>query len=674
MLIFSNARIENIPAISAFLNEEIASAQDFSVGWGRKASFVKALNIAQQRNISALCIEDGFIRSMGLGKQGYAPWSLVVDHQGIYFDARSPSDLECLIQHRADSLLHERAVHCIALIRKYKITKYNQKYLSIPLEKFAEGNHVLVVDQTYADQSITCAGADANTFQQMLEQACQDHPNARVWFKLHPDVLHQRAKGHLTAQQLKVLQAQYPNLDVLTEAYNPIELLEHMHEVYVVSSQLGFEALLCGKTVHCFGLPWYAGWDLTDDQHAPVDLLGQRRQTSSVITLEHLFACAYLQYARYISPLTGLRCELEQVINHLIPNLNMQQYLSRVVYLYGFSPWKKTFLKAYLNFPDIKTHFKRYIKPAKNQAVVAWGAKAARLRRLGYEQITTVEDGFIRSIGLGAQLIRPCSLVFDPIGIYYDATRPSQLEYILNDTKLCQQQLKRIQNLHQQILALNISKYNVGNHQLIELSHIQQKKILVVGQVEDDLSIQLGGIDIKTNAGLLKQVRQNHPEAYIIYKPHPDVVAGLRLGAISENEIKQYADRVESDISITQLYACIDELHTITSLSGFEALLRGVKVYCYGMPFYAGWGLTQDRHSSTRRHARLSLDELMYGVLIEYPSYNYPALNASPNLLALCTPEAVIEHISSQKLEAQSGLFAKFKTLYSSITRLKQRL
>jgi capsular polysaccharide export protein len=115
-----------------------------------------------------------------------------------------------------------------------------------------------------------------------------------------------------------------------------------------------------------------------------------------------------------------------------------------------------------------------------------------------------------------------------------------------------------------------------------------QKVILVVGQVEDDLSIQLGGIDIKTNLALIQEVRRNNPAAYIIYKPHPDVEEGLRKGKLTWDEIKQLVNKIENNVAIVTLFEYIDELHTITSLSGFEALLRNITVYCYGMPFYAG--------------------------------------------------------------------------------------
>ena len=171
--------------------------------------------------------------------------------------------------------------------------------------------------------------------------------------------------------------------------------------------------------------------------------------------------------------------------------------------------------------------------------------------------------------------------------------------------------------------------------------------LLVVGQVEDDMSIQLGGVGIKTNLALLKEVRTRNPDSYIIYKPHPDVQTGLRVGNIPAAEILRYADQVELDASILECFEIVDELHTITSLSGFEALIRGLKVYCYGLPFYAGWGLTQDLYSSQRRNNKnITLETLLYVTLVEYPTYNLPHTRASG--IPLVRPEDVIAYIKSQ--------------------------
>src|SRR5690606_14633621 len=410
---------------------------EFHAGWGRKKSLFKDQAIAEKKCLKALCLEDGFIRSLGLGKDGYQPFSLVVDETGIYFDALQPSNLENLILKDESVRDNLRAQHAIDQILKFGITKYNQKFQSIDSAQFNQNTqNILIVDQTFGDQSIKYAGATPETFKTMLAQACLDHPEATIWVKTHPDVLAGKAQSHFQPQDFAS-----SNIQVLTDAYNPIELLGYIDEVYVVSSQLGFEALLCGKTVHCFGVPWYAGWGLTQDQHAPLHILNRRRaQTKS---LEHLFACAYLQYARYVNPVTGQRCELEEILELLIPNIRFQQRLAESYTAYGFSPWKKKFIAAYFAFPKLNLKFQRYFKPEKTDDVLAWGKKAKQFKDLNYKQVTTVEDGFIRSVGLGAKLIRPCSLVFDDIGIYYDATQSSRIEQLLNQIELDSSQIQR---------------------------------------------------------------------------------------------------------------------------------------------------------------------------------------------------------------------------------------
>ncbi|MEZ5684749.1 MAG: hypothetical protein R3D78_02120 [Paracoccaceae bacterium] len=67
-------------------------------------------------------------------------------------------------------------------------------------------------------------------------------------------------------------------------------------------------------------------------------------------------------------------------------------------------------------------------------------------------------------------------------------------------------------------------------------------RILVPGQVEDDASIRLGADKISTNLALLAKTRHQNPQSIIIFKPHPDVEAGLRKGAISETEARRFAD------------------------------------------------------------------------------------------------------------------------------------
>ncbi|KAG1715104.1 Capsule polysaccharide modification protein LipA [Nymphon striatum] len=227
-----------------------------------------------------------------------------------------------------------------------------------------------------------------------------------------------------------------------------------------------------------------------------------------------------------------------------------------------------------------------------------------------------VEDGFLRSKGLGANLVPPLSLVCDDLGIYYDPQRPSRLERLIAaSTDLRPDQLRRAENLIASLTAQNITKYNLAG---ARLALPNGYKILVPGQVEDDASILTGSTGIQTNSDLLARARAENPDATILYKPHPDVEAGLRKGKI-ENALT-WADMVLDQADIGDLFGQVDEVWTMTSLMGFEALLRGLKVTTVGAPFYAGWGLTRDLGKiPPRRRANVPIQALVHATLIALP-------------------------------------------------------
>ena len=242
--------------------------------------------------------------------------------------------------------------------------------------------------------------------------------------------------------------------------------------------------------------------------------------------------------------------------------------------------------------------------------------------------LVRMEDGFIRSVGLGSNFQWPYSLVLDRQGIYYDPTQTSDLETILQQLpqrvdhdELC----RRARALREFIVQKGLTKYNVGQSEFSRHWPSDRRVLLVPGQVEDDASVRLGGCGLAGNLALLWEVRRRNPDAFIIYKPHPDVEVGNRKGNMADAETLRVADEIVRDVRMDVLLGMVDEVHTLTSLTGFEALLRGVKVCAYGGPFYAGWGLTEDyaveRSFLGRRTARLTLDELTAGVLLLYPSY-----------------------------------------------------
>jgi capsular polysaccharide export protein len=306
--------------------------------------------------------------------------------------------------------------------------------------------------------------------------------------------------------------------------------------------------------------------------------------------------------------------------------------LSHSLNTVGFSRRKQKILNEFLN--------------EQNQlGVYAWGAVSIP-EHLVSQPIIRVEDGFLRSVGLGADLTRPISWVFDDLGIYLDATRPSRLENILNTTAFTPELIERANVLTDRIVSLGLSKYNLdsyGTRAPLEEVSKGQKVILVPGQVETDASIALGSFEIKTNLDLTRQVRSNNPDAWIIYKPHPDVVAGVRQPGNGESQVGLYCNEAIRHGNTIELLKNMDEVHTMTSLTGFEALLRGKSVHCYGMPFYAGWGLTNDTSNCARRIRNLSLPELVAGALLLYPRY------CSLRGKGLISPEQAITELATIK-------------------------
>jgi capsular polysaccharide export protein len=316
------------------------------------------------------------------------------------------------------------------------------------------------------------------------------------------------------------------------------------------------------------------------------------------------------------------RCEPEVTFRHVGLQRRKRQEFPEQITALRFSRWKRPFITSFLQGSHVTFVESLDNQPQADepQTIAVWGST-----ELPQTQETTnilrIEDGFLRSSGLGADLVRPLSLVIDDLGIYYDATRPSRLEYSLQNNQLDETVRERARALRERLVDLDLTKYNLGKASWTR-PETSQRVLLVVGQVETDASIRLGSPDVKSNIELLRRVRNENPSAYIIYKPHPDVVAGLRKRGAGEDESSKIADEVISQpVALGSLLPQIDEVHTMTSLLGFEALLRGAKVVCHGLPFYADWGLTEDRVACARRTRALSLDELVHGALIAYPRY-----------------------------------------------------
>lgn len=289
------------------------------------------------------------------------------------------------------------------------------------------------------------------------------------------------------------------------------------------------------------------------------------------------------------------------------------------VFALDFSHWKRPVVRGF--FRGRKVVFvDSASKVPPGSLLAVWGSNPILGQLPEGVRLIRMEDGFIRSVGLGADLIRPVSWVGDYSGIYYDATRPSDLEQLLQNHPFTSEEIERAKELRLRIVTSGLTKYNVGRLEWARPKGAN-RVILVPGQVESDASLRFGAPGLRTNLELLQAVRSANPESYILYKPHPDVIAGLRAKGRGDQAISHYCDTILPEADMGQLLEKVDEVHVLTSLTGFEALLRGKPVTCYGQPFYAGWGLTEDCLPPARRTRQLSLDELVAGALLLYPRY-----------------------------------------------------
>jgi capsular polysaccharide export protein len=322
---------------------------------------------------------------------------------------------------------------------------------------------------------------------------------------------------------------------------------------------------------------------------------------------------------------------------------------------FGVSWWNRQAVAMLLAQPTWRPPFYDHFDDALERAatitgdLVAWAAKLTREHEAAAAargvRVIRIEDGFLRSVGLGAGLTPGGSYVLDARGIHYDGSRASDLEHLLETAHVMAKQRDRGRRLADGIRTARMSKYNVGRR---ARSSVPSGGILVPGQVAGDAAVADAGARLATgganpNLALLKAVRARHPAAVIVYKPHPDVAAGLRPGRITRADALTYADHVATDVNIADLLDTAERVETLSSLTGFEALLRDKRVVVHGMPFYAGWGLTEDLMTSPRRTRRRSLDELVYLTLVAYCRYVDPA---APHV---CTPEEQMERLSRQR-------------------------
>lgn len=484
---------------------------------------------------------------------------------------------------------------------------------------------ILLIDERETSRGINGAAVRhaVADFKRMLDTAQNAHPAAEFWLVRSSDT----GSGPWLSSTTQGLPRGIRFADDASAAAQEVD------HVYTLSASEGIFALLANVKLHIHGAPYYAGWGLTHDARTFAERTARP-------TVSALFDVVFLQWARYLDPATHAPGTLDRLLDSIELQRDVRRRFADLTNVAGirFQWWKRPFATPFITAGNGTLRWTDAPEALDaHECGVLWGARSADTLPPNTRHVR-IEDGFFHSCGLGSDMIAPRSQVIDRRGLYFDASRPSDLSVLLNETQFTDAELVRAAALRKLVNELGITKYNLGRRAPGWTVPTGKLVALVPGQVADDASIRLGTGSLSTADALLQEVRAQRPNAFIIYKPHPDVLSGNRSGLI---DAKRLADVVDTTSDLLSLIDIADEVHTLSSLAGFDALMRNKAVFTYGMPFYAGWGLTNDALAPLPwRERTLTLDMLTAGALLRYPIY------WDWRLRLYTTPEAVVRQLA----------------------------
>lgn len=619
--LFKNERLRkilNIKYYHRFVKKyDIADAKGFVV-WKKHLKKTKQLTSKYKQDI--LYLEDSPIATMHDKNGKKLQIGYYYSKMGWYYQSNN-NIIESIIKNSnqiTDSDI-EYVQRCIEKIKNNKITKYNTFHTEKPFSRQENVAPIVVIDQNIDDFAITRNNNCAADFILMYKEALKKGNGRKIYLKSSKN-------GYL--KQF----AHSSEVALIDFNVNIHDVLENVEDVYVVCSHVGFEALMHKKNVHCFGYSYYSGFGLT---------INYKTQNIYPLSLEKIFYALYIQLSTYIiNDIVKLDIVLEIIaINKKL----FYEERDKRFFIVSTHFWHR--LKFYRFLYSRKLIYISNIKALQthnlnsNDVVLTWSIGKKQYTNFCQEQnipLFRMEDGFIRSVGLGSHFVQGHSFCIDKTNIYFNARRSNDLENELNNTEVLPTEIEQACNLIKIINKNQITKYNLPfdqkmpKEEIFMMQQIQKstkRKILIIGQVANDKSVLHGCLIHSNIYDLLKQTRIKNPDKIIIFKNHPDCVLSFRAGKIQHKNLANYTDYVLEQITIDQVIDIVDEIHTFTSLSGMEGLIRGKEVYCYGSPFYSNWGLTHDVTEISRRLRKRTLEELVYLSYIKYPRYYDHQLN-----------------------------------------------
>lgn len=341
--------------------------------------------------------------------------------------------------------------------------------------------------------------------------------------------------------------------------------------------------------------------------------------------------------------LTNLRRHFRRIKDGIYYNIRgaltskKRNYSGKTAVVANMAVWKRSTIESvlreegicnfiYFNNRSSIAQLRNLVQNCEEAILIIWGmskcAAAEELASEGQIPCWRMEDGFIRSIGLGATHILPSSVIIDKTGgIYFDASKPSQLETTLNNQNLSDEEHNFAQQCIDKVTSMGITKYNLHEASNLVSINSDQDNILVLGQCEDDVSILFGSPKIRSNTELIQLAITENPHSNIYFRPHPDVAAGLRKKYSDPSQFQDRITIIDGPFAMWENLTHFNRVYVMSSLGGFEAAIRGASVRVAGMPFYSGWGITDDYLTCERRTKKCTLTEIFYAAYIQAPTY-----------------------------------------------------
>lgn len=271
-------------------------------------------------------------------------------------------------------------------------------------------------------------------------------------------------------------------------------------------------------------------------------------------------------------------------------------------------------------------------------SLTAWRGEALAARR--HLPLVRVEDAFLRSVLPGrAGGAAPLGLMFDPVGVHFDSSRPSRLEETLREGLQNSNITDEADRLIHCLIEADLSKYNIHDP---DLPAPDPGYVLIVDQSRGDASIRHSGASAQTFRQMLDTALIENPDTRIVIRSHPETALGQRPGHFSPADASGRVSLLTAPVSPHKLLKNAAAVYTVSSQLGFEAILHGHRPRVFGQPFYAGWGLTGDAHPIPRRTRQLTVAQLFAGAMLAAPLWYDPCRDR------LCSLEETIHQLHAE--------------------------